>query len=160
MLELNINVNIEGIKELSAAILALAAGEAKTVLPVADAKEQKETKKGKAVKKSAGAMPVMVAEEGDLKAAPEAPKEEQAKEEPTGEAKEVEEVTTVDPEASKSNAATLYALSEAGANLLEAGKMNELISLLHSFNIEAVPMLKPEQYEDFAAGLRRLGAKI
>lgn len=155
MLELNINVNIEGIKELSAAILALAAGEAKTVLPVADAKEQKETKKGKAVKKSAGAMPVMVAEEGDLKAAPEAPKGE-----PTEEAKEAEEVTTVDPEASKSNAATLYALSEAGANLLEAGKMNELISLLHSFNIEAVPMLKPEQYEDFAAGLRRLGAKI
>ena len=43
---------------------------------------------------------------------------------------------------------------------MDAGKMNELLALLRTFGVEALPALKPEQYEAVAAGLRGLGAKI
>lgn len=48
----------------------------------------------------------------------------------------------------------------AGASLMDAGKVNELMNLLHSFGVQAVMDLKPEQLGAFATGLRELGAKI
>lgn len=48
----------------------------------------------------------------------------------------------------------------AGAALMDAGKVNELMNLLHSFGVQAVLDLKPEQLGAFATGLRELGAKI
>mgnify|MGYP006873074847 CR=1 FL=1 len=49
---------------------------------------------------------------------------------------------------------------QAGATLMDAGKVNDLIALLQSFGIQAVKDLKPEQLGAFATELRKLGAKI
>lgn len=51
-------------------------------------------------------------------------------------------------------------ITAAGSQLLEMGKMNDLITLLKGFGVQAVNMLKPEQYPAVADGLRKLGAKI
>ena len=48
----------------------------------------------------------------------------------------------------------------AGATLMDAGKVNELMNLLHSFGVQAVMDLKPEQLGAFATAMRELGAKI
>lgn len=51
-------------------------------------------------------------------------------------------------------------ITSAGSQLLELGKMSQLMALLKSYGVQAVTQLKPEQYADVAAGLRGLGAKI
>lgn len=51
-------------------------------------------------------------------------------------------------------------ITAAGSQLLELGKMNQLMELLKGYGVQAVTQLKPEQYADVAAGLRGLGAKI
>lgn len=48
----------------------------------------------------------------------------------------------------------------AGAALIDAGKMNELMTLLNTFGVQAVTQLKPEQLGTFATELRKLGAQI
>lgn len=48
----------------------------------------------------------------------------------------------------------------AGASLMDAGKINELMNLLHSFGVQAVMDLKPEQLGAFATEMRKLGAQI
>ena len=48
----------------------------------------------------------------------------------------------------------------AGAALIDAGKMNELIELLGAFGVQAVTQLKQEQLGAFATELRKLGAQI
>ena len=48
----------------------------------------------------------------------------------------------------------------AGATLMDAGKAKDLIALLHSFGVQAVMDLKPEQLGAFATEMRKLGAKI
>lgn len=48
----------------------------------------------------------------------------------------------------------------AGAALIDAGKMNELIGLLGAFGVQAVTQLKQEQLGAFATELRKLGAQI
>ena len=55
---------------------------------------------------------------------------------------------------------TVDQIMAAGASLMDAGKVNELMNLLHSFGVQAVMDLKPEQLGAFATGLRELGAKI
>lgn len=55
---------------------------------------------------------------------------------------------------------TIDQIMAAGATLMDAGKVNELMNLLHSFGVQAVMDLKPEQLGAFATGLRELGAKI
>ena len=51
-------------------------------------------------------------------------------------------------------------IAMAGAVLLEAGKMDELIALLQSFGVDAITELNPSQYDAMAEGLRALGAEI
>lgn len=51
-------------------------------------------------------------------------------------------------------------ITAAGSQLLELGKLNQLMELLKGYGVQAVTQLKPEQYADVAAGLRELGAKI
>ena len=51
-------------------------------------------------------------------------------------------------------------IAKAGATLVEAGKMNELLALLARFGVEAVTSLDPAQYGAFATELRALGASI
>ena len=48
----------------------------------------------------------------------------------------------------------------AGATLMDAGRVNDLMNLLHSFGVQAVMDLKPEQLGAFATALRDLGEKI
>ncbi len=55
---------------------------------------------------------------------------------------------------------TVDQIMAAGAMLMDAGKVNELMGLLHSFGVQAVMDLKPEQLGAFATALRELGAKI
>lgn len=55
---------------------------------------------------------------------------------------------------------TVDQIMAAGAALVDAGKVNELMSLLHSFGVQAVMDLKPEQLGAFATAMRDLGARI
>lgn len=55
---------------------------------------------------------------------------------------------------------TIDQIMAAGATLMDAGKVNDLMNLLHSFGVQAVMDLKPEQLGAFATGLGELGAKI
>ncbi|MEG1563834.1 MAG: hypothetical protein RR365_08925 [Bacteroides sp.] len=55
---------------------------------------------------------------------------------------------------------TVDQIMTAGATLMDAGKVNELMNLLHSFGVQAVMDLKPEQLGAFATAMRELGAKI
>lgn len=48
----------------------------------------------------------------------------------------------------------------AGAALIDAGKINELMGLLNNFGVQAVTQLKQEQLGAFATELRALGAQI
>ncbi len=55
---------------------------------------------------------------------------------------------------------TVDQIMAAGATLMDAGRVNDLMALLHSFGVQAVTDLKPEQMGAFATALRGLGAKI
>ena len=57
-------------------------------------------------------------------------------------------------------AVTLDAISRAGAFLVDAGKMPQLMELCKSFGIQAVTQLQEAQYPAFADALRALGANI
>lgn len=48
----------------------------------------------------------------------------------------------------------------AGAALIDAGKIDELMGLLNSFGVQAVTQLKQDQLGAFATELRKLGAQI
>lgn len=51
-------------------------------------------------------------------------------------------------------------LARAAITLVDAGRMQELQQLLANFGVEALPMLRPDQYGAFATALRGLGARI
>lgn len=53
-----------------------------------------------------------------------------------------------------------YQIMTAGAALIDAGKINELMGLLNAFGVQAVTQLKQEQLGAFATELRKLGAQI
>lgn len=55
---------------------------------------------------------------------------------------------------------TVDQIMTAGATLMDAGRVNDLMNLLHSFGVQAVTDLKVEQYGAFVTALRNLGAKI
>lgn len=56
---------------------------------------------------------------------------------------------------------TMDDIKNAGQQLLAAGKMEQLITLLRkNYNVEAVTLLKPEQYAALVDDLRKLGAKV
>ena len=51
-------------------------------------------------------------------------------------------------------------LQKAAIGLMDAGKQPELIALLRSFGVEALPALPQDKYDAFALKLRELGARI
>ena len=51
-------------------------------------------------------------------------------------------------------------IAKAGANLVDAGKMEQLLALLTKYGVQAVTQLTPDQYGAFATELRALGAQI
>ena len=55
---------------------------------------------------------------------------------------------------------TLDDLTRAAIPLMDSGKQPELLQLIRSFGVEALPFLQPEQYGAFATALRGLGAQI
>lgn len=55
---------------------------------------------------------------------------------------------------------TLDQIAKAGANLVDAGKMEQLLALLTKYGVQAVTQLTPNQYGAFATELRALGAQI
>lgn len=55
---------------------------------------------------------------------------------------------------------TMDQLAVAGTQLVDAGRMAELQSLLSEFGVAALTMLPKEHYGAFATRLRALGAKI
>ena len=55
---------------------------------------------------------------------------------------------------------TVEQIMAAGATLMDAGKVDDLLNLLHSFGVQAVMDLKPEQLGAFATEMRKLGAAI
>ena len=58
------------------------------------------------------------------------------------------------------NTPPLDQISRAGASLVDAGKMQQLLELLGRYGVQAVTQLQPEQYGAFATELRALGAQI
>lgn len=57
-------------------------------------------------------------------------------------------------------AVTMKEVARVGAELVDHGKMSELIALLKTFGVVSITQLKPEMLNDFAAQLRPLGANI
>ena len=55
---------------------------------------------------------------------------------------------------------TLDQIAKAGANLVDAGKMEQLLGLLTKYGVQAITQLTPDQYGAFATELRALGAQI
>lgn len=55
---------------------------------------------------------------------------------------------------------TLDQISKAGAALVDAGKMDNLLALLAKYGIQAITQLQPAQYGVFATEMRALGAQI
>lgn len=55
---------------------------------------------------------------------------------------------------------TLDDLARAAMSLMDSGKQPDLLQLLASFGVEALPALPPAQYGAFATALRGLGAQI
>lgn len=55
---------------------------------------------------------------------------------------------------------TLDELARAAMALMDSGKQPDLLQLLASFGVEALPALPPAQYGAFATALRGLGAQI
>lgn len=61
---------------------------------------------------------------------------------------------------SEAKPVTLEDLGRAGATLIDAGKMPQLIALLGKYGVQAVTQLQPAQFGAFADELRALGAKF
>lgn len=55
---------------------------------------------------------------------------------------------------------TLDQIAKAGASLVDAGKMEQLLALLAKYGVQAVTQLQPDQYGVFATELRTLGAQF
>ena len=67
---------------------------------------------------------------------------------------------TSEPAPATEKVFTFEDITAAGSQLLEQGKMPQLMELLKGYGVQAVTQLRPEQYADVAAGLRGLGAQI
>lgn len=55
---------------------------------------------------------------------------------------------------------TLEELSNAGAKLVDAGKMPQIMALIQKYGVQAINQLNPAVYGQFAADLAALGAKF
>ena len=73
----------------------------------------------------------------------------------------VQEAAKATPTKAKSEKTyTLDDLSRAGAELIDQGKMPQLIEILKKNGVQAITQLKPEQYAAVATELVALGAKL
>ena len=70
----------------------------------------------------------------------------------------VPQVTVAVPTAAKTY--TLDELASAAMLLMDRGMQTQLQELLAGYGVEALPMLPPEQYGNFATALRGMGAQL
>jgi len=77
---------------------------------------------------------------------------------PTAPVQEAAKATPTEAKAEKRY--TLDDLSRVGAELIDQGKMPQLIDLLKKNGVQAITQLKPEQYAAVATELIALGAKL
>lgn len=70
--------------------------------------------------------------------------------------------TAAAPATPTAPALTLDAISAAGAQLIQDNpdNMQKILGLLPKYNVPAINLIKPEQFEAVATDLRALGAKI
>lgn len=61
---------------------------------------------------------------------------------------------------SEAPAITVDDLGRAGASLIDAGKMPQLIALLGKYGVQAITQLQPAAFPAFAEELKALGAKF
>ena len=69
----------------------------------------------------------------------------------------------VQPVAGVPTTAQTYSMEQlavAATQIVDAGRRNELVSLLATFGVQALTVLPKEQYGAFATQLRAMGAKI
>lgn len=64
------------------------------------------------------------------------------------------------PVAAPAESYTVEELSRAGAALIDAGKMPQLLALLGKFGVQAVTQLPKEAYSAFGSELKALGAQL
>jgi hypothetical protein len=55
---------------------------------------------------------------------------------------------------------TLDDLARAGAELVEKGKMAQIMALIQKYGVQAINQLQPSAFPQFAADLKSLGANI
>lgn len=55
---------------------------------------------------------------------------------------------------------TIDQLSLAATQLMDAGRKQDIVNLLSAFGVQALTLLPPEQYGNFATQLRAMGARI
>lgn len=89
-----------------------------------------------------------------------APAEPQKQEAPAAAEPVAEATPQVAPEPAAVKAVTLDDICNAGAKLVEKGKMADVLALLGKYQVQAVNQIKPEQFGSFAEDLRSLGADL
>lgn len=156
MFEIKVTVDIPGLPEAIAALAAAMAG-----TPRADAADAKKGSRTRSPKKEAPA------EEPKNEPVPEPPVAPPAPEPVEGPTS-----TTVAPipapvappvvpsAAPPTKTLTMNDIATAGAQLIDKGKMGQLLDLLKKYSVQAVTQLKESDYPAFAADLRTLGAEI
>ena len=160
MFEVKVTVEIPGLPE---AINALANAMSKTTAPAQAAPAAAPV----AFMNTAPAQQITVPESGVIAApmpavpaAAPAPVAPPAPAVPTQAAPAPAQVAPSATAPSEAKPLTLDDLGRAGATLIDAGKMPQLIALLGKYGVQAVTQLQPAQFAPFADELRALGAKF
>ena len=158
MFEVKVNVEVTA-PDISAAITKLAdaiGGVAVPILP--ETAEVLEAPKSEPVAAALQPEPIpMPAPVAPTAAAPVAPAAPIPAPAPVAPVAPVAPTAQATPQAPKID---MDALSRAGAGLINQGKVAEVMALLPKYNVQAVNLLDPSQYDAFAADLRALGAVI
>ena len=160
MFEVKVTVEIPGLPE---AINALANAMSKTTAPAQSAPAAAPV----AFMNTAPAQQITVPESGAIAApmptapaAAPAPVAPPAPAVPTQAAPAPAQVAPSATAPSEAKPLTMDDLGRAGATLIDAGKMPQLIALLGKYGVQAVTQLQPAQFAPFADELRALGAKF
>lgn len=160
MFEVKVTVEIPGLPE---AINALANAMSKTTAPAQAAPAAAPV----AFMNTAPAQQITVPESGVIAApmpavpaAAPAPVASPAPAVPTQAAPAPAQVAPSATAPSEAKPLTMDDLGRAGATLIDAGKMPQLIALLGKYGVQAVTQLQPAQFAPFADELRALGAKF
>ena len=157
MFEMKVNVEVTA-PDLSAAIAKLADAIGGVAVPIMPETAEIEAPKAEQIAAAPQPEPIpMPAPVAPTAAAPVAPTAPIPAAAPVAPVAPVAPTAQATPQAPKID---MDALSRAGAGLINQGKVAEVMALLPKYNVQAVNLLDPSQYDAFAADLRALGAVI